>query len=338
MARGHSKGKELTGPQKAAIFLLIMGEEYTSEVFKKLEPDEISKLVSHMSEIKYVPQEILTQIMEEFLENIGNAGQFLVEYEPFLKKVEATLGKEKAKAVYKELEKNKKRSPFSYFDNMDSNMVVNLIKGEHPQTIALIVACLKPDRAAEILSGLPQEIQTGVAMRIVRMDQVPTEVVQEVDQMLQKEVRNLAKSDSSEVDGVSTLANILNEADRESEEHILSWIEEEDPQTAEEIRQLMFIFEDLLKVDDRGFREILKHIDRQELTLALKTASEELKQKIFNNMSERAVEMLREDMEIMGPVRVSQVEEAQQKILRVAKQLEGEGKIVLGKEKDDVFI
>jgi flagellar motor switch protein FliG len=338
MAHGHSKGKDLTGPQKAAIFLLIMGEEYTSEVFKKLEPDEISKLVSHMSEIKYIPRDILTQIMEEFLDNIGNAGQFLVEYEPFLKKVEGTLGKEKAKAVYKELEKNKKRSPFSYFDSMDSNMVVNLIKGEHPQTIALIVACLKPGRAAEILSGLPQGIQTGVAMRIVRMDQVPTEVVQEVDQMLQKEVMNLAKSDSSEVDGVSTLANILNEADRESEEHILSWIEEEDPQTAEEIRQLMFIFEDLLKVDDRGFREILKHVDRQELTLALKTASEELKQKIFNNMSERAVEMLREDMEIMGPVRVSQVEEAQQKILRVAKQLEGEGKIVLGKEKDDVFI
>ncbi|MBW2331779.1 MAG: flagellar motor switch protein FliG, partial [Deltaproteobacteria bacterium] len=329
----------ITGPQKAAIFLLMMGEEYTSEVFKKLEPDEISKLVTHMSETTSVPQQLLTQIMEEFLQNIESEGQLMVEGESFLKNVaDGSLGKERARAVYKELEKSKKNIPFGYFDGMDNSIVVNLIKGEHPQTIALILGTLQSGRAAEILSDLPEQIQADVAMRIVRMDQVPKEVIQEVDQVLHKEVRGVGDSGSREVDGTTALANILNEIDKSSEEQILSLIEEKDEQMAEEVRQLMFIFEDLLKVDDRGFREILKQVDKQELTVALRTASEELKEKFFGNMSERAVEMLREDMEIMGPVRISDVEEAQQKILRVARQLESEGKIILGKGKEDILV
>jgi len=339
MAQIKLAANNVTGPQKAAIFLLMMGEEYTSEVFKKLEPDEISKLVTHMSETTSVPQHVLTQIMEEFLQNIESEGQLMVEGESFLKNVaDGSLGKERARAVYKELEKSKKNIPFGYFDGMDNNIVINLIKGEHPQTIALILASLKSGRAAEILSDLPEQIQADVAMRIVRMDQVPKEVVQEVDQVLHKEVRGVGDSGSREVDGTTALANILNEIDRSSEEQILSLIEEEDEQMAEEIRQLMFIFEDLLKVDDRGFREILKQVDKQELTVALRTASEELKEKFFSNMSERAREMLQEDMEIMGPVRISDVEEAQQKILRVARQLESEGKIILGKGGDDILV
>jgi len=234
--------------------------------------------------------------------------------------------------------RDRKNIPFGYFDGMDNSIVVNLIKGEHPQTIALILASLQSGRAAEILSDLPEQIQADVAMRIVRMDQVPKEVIQEVDQVLHKEVGGLGDSGSREVDGTTALANILNEIDKSSEEQILSLIEEKDEQMAEEVRQLMFIFEDLLIVDDRGFREILKQVDKQELTVALRTASEELKEKFFSNMSERAVEMLREDMEIMGPVRISDVEEAQQKILRVARQLESEGKIILGGGREDVLV
>ena len=304
-----------------------------------MEPDEISKLVSYMSETKSVPQHVLTQIMEEFLENMETEGQLMVEGQSFLKNVvDGSLGKERARVVYKELEKSKKNVPFGYFDSMDCNMAVNLIKGEHPQTIALILGSLRSHRAAEILSGLPEQIQADVAMRIVQMEQVPREVIQEVDQVLHKEVRGLGDSGSREVDGTTALANILNEIDKSSEEQILSLIEEQDEQMADEIRQLMFIFEDLLQVDDRGFREILKQVDKQELSVALRTASEELKEKIFSNMSERAVEMLREDMEIMGPVRISEVEEAQQKILRVARQLESEGKIILGKGKEDSLV
>ena len=339
MAQIKLNGKDVTGPQKAAIFLLMMGEEYTSEVFKKLQPDEISRLVSYMSEIKSVPQHVLTQIMEEFLGNIENEGQLMVEGASFLENVAGgALGKERAQAVYKELGKSRKNAPFSYLDSIDNNIVVNLIKGEHPQTIALILASLKSGRAAEILSGLPEEIQTDVAMRIVQMDHVPSEVIQEVDQMLHKDVRCLGGSGSKEVDGTMVLANILHKIDRGSEEQILSSIEEQDERMAEEVRQLMFIFEDLLKVDDRGFREILKHVDRQELTVALRTASEELKQKIFSNLSERAVAMLTEDMEIMGPVRISYVEQAQHKILRVARQLESEGKLILGKVSEDTLV
>lgn len=332
------KDKRMTGPQKAAIFLMMMGEDYTSELFKKLEPDEISRLVAQMSEIKYVPQDDLRRIMEEFLKKSESSGQLMVEYETFLKKVEGSLGKEKARAVYRELEKNRQGDPFSYFESIDSNLVVDIIKGEHPQTIALILAYLEPTRSAAILSGLPEQIQAEVAVRIVRMEQVPTEIIQEVDRVLQKEVRGLSDSGTRDVEGTTILANILNEIDKTSEEQIMTKLEEDDEQLAEEIRQLMFVFEDLVKVDDRAFREILKHVDRQELAVALRTASEGVKEKIFNNLSERAGDMLREDMEDMGPVRLSEVEEAQQKILRISRQLEDEGKIVLWRGGEDVLV
>lgn len=339
MAKGpHAKGKGVSGPQKAAIFLMMMGEDYTSEIFKGMSADEIGRLVAQMSEVKYVAQEDLVKIMEEYIEHVEGVGEFMIEYESFLKKVESSLGKDKAKAVYRELEKNKKNTPFSYLESIDGNIVVNIISGEHPQTIALILSYLKPDRAARILAGLPEQVRTEVAMRIVRMEQVPMEVVQEVDHMLQREVRGLGDSGSRDFDGTTILANILNEVDRSSEEQIMTGIEEEDEQMAEQIRQLMFVFEDLVKVDDRGFREILKHVDRQELAVALRTASEEIKEKIFTNMSERAGEMLREDMEVLGPVRVSEVEETQQKIIKVARQLESEGKIILGKGSEDVLV
>jgi flagellar motor switch protein FliG len=281
----------------------------------------------------------MMQIMEEFLRSVEGEGQLMVEGESFLKNVvDGSLGKEKARAVYKELEKSRKNVPFGDLEGIDHRIVVNLIKGEHPQTIALILASLTSDRAAVVLSGLPEQIQADVAVRIVKMDVVPKEVIREVDQMLQKEVRGMGDAGSRDVDGTTALANILNEIDRSSEEQILSKIEEEDEQMADEVRQLMFIFEDLCKVDDRAFREILKHVDKQELTLALRTASEELKEKFFSNMSERAREMLQEDMEIMGPVRISDVEEAQQKILRAARQLESEGKLILGKGKEDTLV
>ena len=333
------RAKKISGTQKAAIFLLLMGEEYASEIFKKLEPGEISRLVSYMAETRTVPQQTLTQIMEEFLENIESEGQLVVEGESFLKQVaDGALDKERARAVARELEKSGRNVPFGYLDGLDKNMVVNLIKGEHPQTIALILACLKPGAAARILSGLPEEIRPQVAMRIVRMEQVPKEVIEELDHSLHNEVRCLGDSGSNEVEGTTVLADILNEIDKNAEEYIMSSIEEQDEEMAEEIKQLMFVFEDLLNVDDRGFREILKQVDKQELSVGLRTASEELKEKIFSNMSERAKEMLREDMEVMGPLRLSEVEEAQQKILRVARQLESDGKISLGMGKDDTLV
>lgn len=340
MARPELDVNSLTGPQKAATFLLIMGQEYTAQVFKNLAEDEIRKLASHMSEIKYVPPEVTRHVMEEFVQSLESHDQLMVEGQTFLKTMmNGSLGKEKANAIYKALEKDKKDIPFSYLEEIDTVALVGLIKGEHPQTIALILAHLRSERAAEVLNGLPKEIQGDVGMRIAEIKRIPMEIIDEVDETLQKELAGRGDSTSTRaIGGVSALADILNEVDRETEEVVLSSIEEQREDMAEEIRQLMFVFEDLIKVDDRGMREVLKQVETQQLSLALKTASDEMKEKIFGNLSERAAGMLREDMEVMGPVRLTEVEKAQQMVIRVARDLEAEGKIVLAKGKEDTLV
>ena len=330
---------ELTGPIKAAIFLMIMGESWTSDFFKKLTDPEIRKVAEYMAEIRYVPPDILTMVMEEFLDNVEADDQLMIEGGSFLKNVvEGSFDAGKADALYQELEEDKQNIPFTYFDRMDAKMMIDFIKGEHPQTIALILAHLKPPKAAAVLMGLPKNIQGSISMRIAKMKQVPLEVVKEVDQAIEKEIIGFGSSMSREIGGLDAVVNILNEVDGSTEDNVLSWLEEEKAEMAEEIRQMMFVFEDLVNVDDRGMREILKNVDMGVLKVALKTASEDMKQKVFTNLSSRAGEMLKEDMEVMGPVRLAEVEEAQLKIVRFAKQMEAEGKIVLGKGKEDVLV
>jgi len=330
---------ELSGPIKAAIFLMIMGESWTSDFFKKLTDPEIRKVAEYMAEIRYVPPDILTMVMEEFLDNVEADDQLMIEGGSFLKNVvDGSLDAGKADALYQELEEDKQNIPFTYFDRMDAKMMIDFIKGEHPQTIALILAHLKPPKAAAVLMGLPKNIQGSISMRIAKMKQVPLEVVKEVDQAIEKEIIGFGSSMSREIGGLDAVVNILNEVDGSTEDNVLSWLEEEKAEMAEEIRQMMFVFEDLVNVDDRGMREILKNVDMGVLKVALKTASEDMKQKVFTNLSSRAGEMLKEDMEVMGPVRLAEVEEAQLKIVRFAKQMEAEGKIVLGKGKEDVLV
>ncbi|NVM57373.1 MAG: flagellar motor switch protein FliG [Desulfobacterales bacterium] len=331
--------KRMTGAQKAAIFLMMMGEDYTSQILGKLEEDEISKLALHMSEIKYVPPEILSKVMKEFMEEV-ETNQLMVEGESFLKAlVDSGLDREKASAIYKEIEKTKKHIPFSYLEGMDTSAIISIIKGEHPQTMALILSHLRPQRAAEILSGLPKETQPAVAMRVAELGHVPTEIINELDQILQKELFSLGKSGSRrKIGGINVLADILNEVDRETEQNVLTSIEEEESGIADEVRQMMFLFEDLVEVDDRGMREILKNVEMQQLCLSLKTASEEMKERIFGNLSERAGGMLREDMEVLGPVRLTEVERAQQGIIRAARELEEAGKIILRQGKEDIIV
>ncbi|MBW2108436.1 MAG: flagellar motor switch protein FliG [Deltaproteobacteria bacterium] len=329
----------LSGPQKAAVFLLMMGEQFTAEMFKKMNEEEVSKLASNMSEIQYVAPDVMRKVMEEFLAGLQNH-QVVVQGDTFLKTLmDLGMDEEKAAAVYREIEKGKKDVPFNYLDGIDTKEIANIIKGEHPQTIALILVHLKPSRAAEILNEMPKEMQSVLAMRIAEINRVPHEVVKEVDDALRKELTVRGDSRSAKkLGGVGVLADILNEVNKETEENVLTAIEEERAEVAEEVRQLMFIFEDLLKVDDRGMREILKQVETSQLAVALKTASEELREKIFSNLSSRAGEMLREDMEVMGPVKLSEVEAAQQNMIRVARELEAEGKIVLAKGKEDVLV
>jgi len=339
MARETLDANRLTGPQKAAVFLLLMGEKYTAQVFEKLDEDEISKLASNMSEIQYVGPDVMTKVMNEFIQGI-QTNQVVMKGDAFLKTLmDLGMNEEKAAAVYREIERGKKDVPFNYLEAMDTKDITNIVKGEHPQTIALILVHLKPERAAEILGELPKELQTALALRIAEINRVPQEVVKEVDDALRRELTVRGDSRAAKkLGGVGVLADILNEVNRETEENVLSSIEEERSEIAEEIRQLMFVFEDLLKVDDRGMREILKQVETSQLAVALKTASEEMREKIFGNLSTRAGEMLREDMEVMGPVKLSEVETAQQNMIRVARELDADGKIVLAKGKEDVLV
>jgi len=339
MARDALDPKKLTGPQKAAVLLLLMGEEFTSEIFKKMDEEEIRIVASHMADINYVAPEVTKTVMTEFVQGV-ETNQLVIQGDAFLKTLmDLGMEEDKAAAVYREIEKGKKNVPFNYLEQMDTKDIINHIKGEHPQTIALILVHLKAERAAEILAGMPKEMQSVLALRVAEINRLPQEVVKEVDEALRKELTVRGDTGSGKkLGGVAALADMLNSVDKETEENVLSSIEEARPEIAEEIRQLMFIFEDLLKVDDRGMREILKQVESQQLSISLKTATEEMKQKIFSNLSSRAGEMLREDMEVMGPVKLSEVESAQQNMIRVARELEAEGKIVLAKGKEDVLV
>ncbi len=330
--------ENLTGPQKAAIFLLGMGEEFTSTVIKELDEQSIKRIGRYMSEITFIPSDVLQAVMDEFLTNFENNVNLAVSGREFLEQVIAkSIDEETARDVFKVIGSKTANVPLSDLVYVSADSLVNVIKGEHPQTIAVVLSYLPQEKAAEVLSLLPEEMKADVSLRIVKIGHVQDDVLQDLDESIKRDLSRIGVA-SKKIDGVQVLANILNEVDKGTEDVVLSYVEKEDGDLAEMIRQKMFVFEDLLQVDDRGFREILKNIDKL-LIKALKTASDEMKQKVFANLSERASEMLKEDMEAAGPVRLKEGEEAQQGILRIAKRLEAKGKVVLGgKGKEEVFV
>lgn len=331
--------KSLTGPQKAAVFLLAMGEEYSSSFFRGLDERSIKELGKYMSEISYVPSEVLKAVLSEFLNKFQSDANLTVSGKDFLEQlVTKTLDPEVAREVFKVIGDTSHIVPFDELNYVPSENLVSIMMGEHPQTIALILSQIPQVKAAEILNLLPEATKADVAFRILTIGKVQDDLILELDSAIKRDLGKVGSS-TKEVNGVETLANILNEVDGQTEEYLLSHIEEEDPDLADQIRQKMFVFEDLLQVDARSFREILQNVDNEAVAKALKTASEEMKEKIYSNLSERAAEMLREDTEVMGPVRLKEVEEAQQSIIRIAKKLESEGNIVLAsKGKEDVFV
>ena len=330
---------KLTGPQKAAIFLLAMGEEFTTSFFKELDEESIQKIGKYMSDITYLSSDIVKKVTNEFLTNVNNDVDLAVSGKDFLQQVvNKTLDEETAKEVFKVIGDKNTSTPFRDLVYVPIDKLFSMIKGEHPQTIALILSHLPPEKSAEILNLFPEGTKTDIALRIVTIGQVQDEIIMEVDEAIKSDISKIGIA-TRKFDGLETLANILNEVGGEAEEGILSHIEKEDNDLADSIRQKMFVFEDLLQIDDRNFREILQNVDNQGLAKALKTASEELKEKIFKNLSERAADMLKEDMEVMGPVRLKEVEEAQQNILRTTKKLQAEGKIApAGKGSEDIFV
>lgn len=330
---------KLTGPQKAAILMLTMGKEFTSTCFRGLDGESIKRIGRYMSEITFIPSDVLAHVLDEFLDNFENDVNLVVSGRDFLQDVvNQTLDKEAAREVFRIIDRRQKNAPpFSELEDIPAENLFNMIQGEHPQTVALILSYLPDEKAAEIFGFFPLEMKSDIAFRIMQIGQVDTDIVNEISESLSKDLSKINIS-AKKFDGTDKLANILNVVDNSTEDTILSYIEEQDSDMAEQIRQKMFVFEDLMQLDNRNFREILKNIDNQVLVRAIRTSSEEMKQKIFGNLSKRAAEMLQEDIEAMGPIKLSDVEEAQQEILRVAKRLESEGHIVLGKGKEDVFV
>ena len=324
--------KDPKGPYKAAVFLIAMGEEFTAEVFKYLSEEELKKVSTLMAMIKFIPGEGVEKVLKEVREKMSIVqGEVAVPVEEFLKKVLfSSMPEEQARKIYEDIMKQLHPSTFQKLSSLEPKVIVNFLRNEHPQTIAVILANLEPELAADILEELPERLQSDVMIRIANLEKINPEIVAEIDRVLEEELFSVEMSDAKKVGGAERVAAILNSVDRNLEDTLMEKIEDSSEELAEEIRKLMFKFEDLLQVDDSAIVAILKEISTEELKLALKAASDDLKEKFFGNMSERASQFLKEDLEVMGPVRLKDVENAQQSIIKVAKRLESEGKIVLG--------
>ncbi|HEX8948754.1 MAG TPA: flagellar motor switch protein FliG [Dissulfurispiraceae bacterium] len=316
--------KKLSGVEKVAAFLSVIGEEAATQIFKHLDPLELARVVPMMARVKLSP-EIAGNVMKDFSEKLGTA--MLAVDEDYIKKILVkAFGEEHAKKLMDKIESG--ASAFDILKWLDSNAIANMLSREHPQTIAIIIAYLEASQAAEVMAKLPEHIKIDVALRIASLDQISPAILGELEDVLQSQLQSYTRG--RKIGGIRTVAEILNQLDRATEDLILKNIEEKDQILADEIRKLMFTFDDLINVDDKGIQMILKEITTDDLALSLKMASDELKAKIFKNMSQRAVQILKEEMESKGAVRVSDVEKAQMNIVRVARRLEEEGKIVIG--------
>lgn len=329
----------LTGPQKAAIFLLNMGEDDASVVFSNMSEDEIRTIANIMTKIDQVPPESLKAVSNDFIERFQSDTGLFVEGKSFVEKViTSSMDREKAEMLMDSVEFPKKDVPFEWSRDVNVATLAKYIEEEHPQTIAMILSHLPPEISSEVMMSIPEDKKGDIALRVVQLGQVPEEIIRDVEKALRAELGNIGKA-TKKADGLQLLVEMLNGVDKSTEDTIMTAIEEENNEMATSIRNMMFVFEDLATIDDRAMREILKKVEGNELAYALKTASEKMKQKIFGNLSSRASEMLQEDLDVMGPVRLSEVEEAQQAIVKSAKELEAEGVIILGgKGKEDVLV
>jgi flagellar motor switch protein FliG len=341
-ASGGSKkkgGKEYTGRQKAAIFLVTIGSELSAEIFKFLREDEIETLTFEIARLETIDSEQKDMILQEFQE-LMMANQFIstggIDYAREL--LEKSLGSQKAIDIINRLTSSLQVRPFDFIRRTDPAHLLNFIQQEHPQTIALILAYLEPNKASVILQNLPHEVQSDVARRIATMDRTSPEVLREVERVLEKKLSTLSSEDYTTAGGVESIVEILNLVDRASEKQIIEALEDEDPELAEEIKKRMFVFEDIVMLDDRAIQKVMREVDSQELAKALKSVDTEVQDKIFKNMSKRAATMLKEDMEYMGPVRLKDVEEAQQKIVSIIRHLEDTGEIVVARSGEDEMV
>ena len=330
---------ELGGIEKAAILLIALGPEKSATIFKHLKEDEIEQLTLEIANTRSISPTVKEDVVDEFYE-ICLAQQYITEggisYATDL--LEKALGAEKARDVIGRLTASLQVRPFEFIRKTDATQLLNFIQDEHPQTIALILSYLSANQAAQIVSALPADKQADVAKRIAQMDRTSPDVIKEVEKVLERKLASLVNQDYTIVGGVDAIVDILNTVDRGTEENIMENLDIEEPELADEIRHKMFVFEDILTLDNRSIQRVLREVDNNELAIALKAANEDVQNIIFENLSSRLATMIREDMEFMGPVRMKDVEDAQQRIVNIIRKLEDSGDIVISRGGGDEII
>ncbi|NLW16990.1 MAG: flagellar motor switch protein FliG [Firmicutes bacterium] len=329
----------LTGRQKAAALLIAMGTEVSAQVFKHLNEEEIETLTLEIANTRRITPEERQMVLEEFYQ-MALARDYIsqggIEYARDV--LTRALGDDKAIDVINRLTASLQVRPFEFVRKADPTQLLNYLQGEHPQTIALILSFLPPEQGAAIISSLPPELQSDIAKRIASMERTSPETIREIERVLEKKLSTLVGQDYTSIDGLETVVQILTRVDRGTERTILESMELQTPELAEEIKKRMFTFDDIVLLDTRAIQRVLREVDNKDLAMALKVANEDVKQLIFNSVSKRFAEMLQEDMEYMGPVRLRDVEEAQQKIVAIIRRLEEANEIVYSRGGDQVIV
>ncbi|MDP9741951.1 UNVERIFIED_ORG: flagellar motor switch protein FliG [Bacillus sp. B2I3] len=335
----RKKKAGLTGKQKAAILLISLGPDVSASVYKHLTEEEIERLTLEISGVRKVDSRDKEEILEEF-HNIALAQDYISQGGiGYAKQVlEKALGTDQATAIINRLTSSLQVRPFDFARKADPGQILNFIQNEHPQTIALILSYLDPTQAGQILSELSQEVQADIARRIALMDSTSPEIINEVEQILERKLSATVTQDYTQTGGVEAVVDVLNGVDRSTERTILDALEIQDPELAEEIKKRMFVFEDIVTLDGRAIQRVVRESDNEDLKLSLKVASDEVKEIVFRNMSKRMVETFQEEMEFMGPVRLRDVEEAQSRIVSVIRKLEETGDIVIARGGGDDII
>ena len=329
----------MRGKQKAALLLISLGPEVAAAVYKNLTEEEVERLTLEISSVKKVDSAVKDEIIEEF-HNIAIAQDYIsqggIGYAKTV--LEKALGKEQAQAIINRLTSSLQVRPFDFARRADPAQLLNFIQNEHPQTIALVLSYLEPEQAGIILSSLPQEVQADIARRIATMDSTSPEVISEVESVLERKLSSTVTQDFTETGGVDAVVEVLNGVDRSTEKTILDALEIQDPELAEEIRKRMFVFEDVVTLDSRSIQRIIRDCENEDLILSLKVSSEDVQKVLYDNMSERMAESFQEEIEIMGPVRLRDVEEAQSRIVAIIRRLEDSGEIIIARGGGDDII
>ena len=335
-----AKSEKLTGIQKAAILFITLGPDASSGIIKKLPEKDIQKITYEIANITSVKSEQRQAILDEFME-MNKAKDFLLEggLEYARNLLSKALGTTRAKEILdKVTEETQQYRPFSIARKADAHQLLNVISNEHPQTIALIMCYMQPDKAAQIMAALPLDLQSEVSFRIATMSNISPMVIKEIEKVLNGKLSSVIRTDSTVIGGIESLVDILNQVDRTTEKNITEGLEREDAELAEKIKESMFVFEDIITLDDVSIQRILREVDAKDLALALKGCSEEVANVIFKNQSKRAAASLKEDMEFLGPVRLMDVEKAQQKIVGILRRLDEAGEIVLSRGGEDAIV